>query len=115
MLTLFGIKNCDTVKKARKWLEQNDIAYQFHDFRSDGLQRIQVKEWIDTLGGETLLNRRSSTWRQLDKKPTEPLDESVVLELLVRHPTLIKRPVINDNGQVHVGFSERDFRNWFAT
>ena len=67
MTTLYGIKNCDTVKKARKWLDNKAIDYQFHDFRVDGLERAQLEEWVAELGWETLVNKRSTTWKQLDQ------------------------------------------------
>ena len=68
MITLYGIKNCDTVKKARTWLDQHGVDYTFHDFRTDGLSQDQLQSWLDELGWETLVNRRSTTWKQLDQE-----------------------------------------------
>ena len=92
MLTVYGIKNCDTVKKARRWLEDNEVDYQFHDFRTDGLEADMVDRWADQLGWETLVNKRSTTWRGLTPATRNNLSRSNVVELLLDNPTLIKGP-----------------------
>jgi arsenate reductase len=107
MTTLFGIKNCDTVKKARRWLEAEDIAYDFHDFRSDGLSAEQVDQWIQYLGIDTLVNKRSTTWKTLSDTEKETLMNGHASALIVEHPTLIKRPLLATNSQFHVGFNEK--------
>lgn len=104
MTTLYGIKNCDSVKKARKWLEQNQIDYQFHDFRSDGLDEKQVDTWINTLGWETLVNKRSTTWKELDTGTKNTMDAQTAKQVILTAPTLIKRPLIEANNQTMVGF-----------
>jgi len=104
MTTLYGIKNCDSVKKARKWLEQNQIDYQFHDFRSDGLDEKQVDTWINTLGWETLVNKRSTTWKELDTGTKNTMDAQTAKQAILTAPTLIKRPLIEANNQTMVGF-----------
>ena len=103
MITLYGIKNCDTVKKARTWLEQNTIAYQFHDFRADGLEPQQIKSWIDALGLETLVNKRSTTWKELDDATKQQFAANAV-NIILAHPTLIKRPLLDTGKQQYVGF-----------
>ena len=107
MLTVYGIKNCDTVKKALKWLDGEGVAYRFHDLRADGVQAADVKRWCDALGWESLLNRRSTTWRELPETDKEGLDEAKALGLMVQHPTLIKRPVFEVNSLILNGFSDK--------
>lgn len=114
MTTLYGIANCDTVRKARKWLASHDVAYQFHDFRKDGLTSKRVKAWVQELGWETLLNRRGQTWRKLTEKDKTNLTEAKVIKLMTAEPTLIKRPVLEVNNEVHVGFTEADYRQLFG-
>ena len=94
MLTLYGIKNCDTVKKARHWLEAHGIAYQFHDFRQDGLEQKRLQSWIKALGWEAIVNKRSTTWRNLADKDKAISDAQQAVKLLLANPTLIKRPVL---------------------
>ena len=113
MTTLYGITNCDTVRKARKWLASHDVAYQFHDFRKDGLTNKQVTAWVQAVGWETLLNRRGQTWRKLADKDKANLSEAKAIKLMSSEPTLIKRPVLAVNKQVIVGFSEADYQRLF--
>ena len=113
MTTLYGISNCDTVRKARKWLASHDVAYQFHDFRKDGLTSKQVTAWAQAVGWESLLNRRGHTWRKLADKDKANLTEAKAIKLILSEPTLIKRPVLDVNKQVYVGFSEADYQRLF--
>ncbi|GAB1256741.1 ArsC family reductase [Aurantivibrio plasticivorans] len=109
--TIFGIPNCDTVKKARKWLESQGVDYEFHDFRKDGLSKSQVADWLKTIDAGKLVNKRSTTWKQLPEKQKENLDAKVIPSLLVEYPTLIKRPLLEIDGQaISVGFSEKDYQ-----
>ncbi|MCX7097020.1 MAG: ArsC family reductase [Methylococcales bacterium] len=104
MYTLYGIKNCDTVKKARHWLDQNGIAYQFHDFRVDGLSAAQLDNFAAHVGWETLLNRSSTSWRQLSAEQQGGINEASAIALMLDTPTLIKRPVLDTGEQLIVGF-----------
>lgn len=115
MTTLFGIKNCDTVKKARRWLDAHDIPYQFHDFRADGLDEKQVEQWIKAIGLGTLVNKRSTTWKTLSNTEKQQIaDEHVyVASILVEHPTLIKRPLLDTKENIRVGFKEADYSDIF--
>lgn len=110
MYTLYGIKNCDTVKKARKWLEKNDVNYQFHDFRVDGLTAEMIENWFSVVGWESLVNKRSTTWRQLDDAQKENINEQSAASLLLNNPTLIKRPVLDNEITILVGFSEESYQ-----
>lgn len=110
MIKLYGIKNCDTVKKARAWLESKKIDYYFHDYRVDGVTEKQIKQWIAELGMDAMVNKRSTTWKELDEKTKENLNEKNVIKVFLEHPTLIKRPLL-DNGKVrYVGFKEDDYK-----
>lgn len=110
-ITLYGIPNCDTVKKARQWLDSNGTAYRFHDFRKDGLTEPEVKRWIDALGWETVLNRKGTTWRQLPEDVRNSVSDKNIAKLLVEHPTLIKRPVLETGTQIHCGFKADDYQS----
>lgn len=113
MTTLYGIKNCDTVKKARTWLEARGVAYTFHDLRADGLSKAELSRWVTALGWEALLNKRSTTWRQLDPSQQAGLNQDKAISLMLEHPTLIKRPVLNHAGACHVGFKAADYAALF--
>ena len=113
MITLYGIKNCDTVKKARRWLEQAGIEYAFHDFREDGLSEDAVSAWIDELGWENLVNRRSTTWKQLDPEQREAMNADSALVAILEHPTLIKRPLLDVGHERLTGFSPAQYQTLF--
>ena len=114
MMILYGIKNCDTVKKARRWLEANDVDYNFHDFRADGLDQATIESWLKTVSWEVLLNKRGTTWRKLEDQRKEQLDEAIAVELMLANPTLIKRPVVTANDDCLVGFKETDYATYFS-
>lgn len=109
MTTLYGIKNCDTVQKARRWLEQHQIDYTFHDFRVDGLPATTVQQWVARLGWQALLNKRSTTWRQLDPAQQQTVGEQTIVSLLCEQPTLIKRPVLEHQQTLLLGFSAEQY------
>ena len=104
MLTVYGISNCDTVKKARRWLEAQDIAYRFHDFRKDGLERTRLEAWSRELGWENLLNRRGTTWRKLPETVRDSIDAQRAIEVMLEHPAIIKRPLVDTGTQRLLGF-----------
>lgn len=109
MNTLYGIKNCDTVKKARDWLAKNNVSYHFHDFRADGLNAAQVKNWIAEIGLETLVNKRSTTWKELDDDAKGNFSEKTAVAIIVENPTLIKRPLLDTGTQKYVGFKDAEY------
>ena len=113
MTILYGIPNCDTVRKARKWLAAHDIDYTFHDFRKDGLDRNKLKSWVDAVGWETLLNKRGQSWRRLSETDRANLNEARAMKLMLQEPTLIKRPVLEYDGNIHIGFRETDYHSLF--
>lgn len=106
MITLYGIKTCDTCRKALKWIDGEGMAHRFHDFRADGLNPVMVKAWIKALGWEAVLNRRSTTWREIPEKDRAAIDEKSAVALMLKHPTLIKRPVIEVGKAVLIGFTD---------
>jgi Spx/MgsR family transcriptional regulator len=110
MNTLYGIKNCDTVKKARGWLEQQRIAYRFHDFRADGLDEALLQRFEAALGWEALLNRKSASWRQLTPEQQSGLNRDKALNLMQTNPTLIKRPILQCGEKFFAGFNPEQYR-----
>lgn len=113
MTTLYGIKNCDTVKKARQWLEKQHIDYHFHDFRDDGLSEAHLRSWVAELGWETLVNKRSTTWKNLTPGLRDTMDETSAIATMLEQPTLIKRPVLDTGKQRSVGFKVEQYARIF--
>lgn len=111
--TIYGISNCDTVRKARRWLEQNEHAFAFHDFRRDGLDRALLQRWLDQLPIEQLVNRRGTSWRQLSEAQRDALLAGE-LSLILEQPTLIKRPVLELGEQILIGFKEDEYRQFLG-
>ena len=113
MITLYGIKNCDTVKKARGWLDQHGIDYRFHDFREDGLDAAAVEKWLEELGWEQLVNKRSTTWKQLSPEARESMDASSAKAAILEAPTLIKRPLLDTGHDRFTGFKADQYQTIF--
>ena len=111
-ITLYGIPNCDTVKKARAWLDENGLPYGFHDFKKQGVPRRELDAWMQSLGWERLVNRQGTTWRKLDETlRAGVVDAQSAAALLVEQPSAIKRPVVRwADGSVSVGFDPEAFR-----
>jgi Spx/MgsR family transcriptional regulator len=111
MLTIYGIPNCDTMKKARRWLDDHDVAYEFHDYKKKGIDGRQLRDWVARVGWETLLNRRGMMWRKLDENRKKQIDETSAIEIMLEVPAIIKRPVlVTDKGDVMVGFNEAGYQ-----
>ncbi|CCV12285.1 ArsC family reductase [Mesorhizobium sp. STM 4661] len=103
-ITMYGITNCDTIKKARIWLESHDVAYRFHDYRVEGLDADRLDGWSGKVGWEILLNKASTTFRELSDKDKLSLDENKAKALMLAKPTMIKRPVLELGDRILVGF-----------
>lgn len=104
--TLYGIKNCDSVKKAQAFLKEKGHVFQFHDYRVDGLEKSQLQHWVAALGWQAMLNTRGTTWRKLTEEEKAGMDENKALALMLAQPALIKRPLLaHENGTLHLGFS----------
>ncbi|MFE8073212.1 ArsC family reductase [Marinobacteraceae bacterium S3BR75-40.1] len=110
MVVLYGIPNCDKVRAARKWLTAEAIEYRFHDFRKDGITPDQLEAWVDRLGLDTLINRRGTTWRQLPEETRSNLDPVTAVKVMQDNPSVIKRPILEADGQLLVGFTEDQWR-----
>lgn len=108
--TIYGIPNCDTVRKARRFLEQHQVDYDFHDVREQPLHAETLTEWLQHVDRDTLINKRSTSWRELNDSERELADDGVAIELLQRYPTLMKRPVLTINDNVVVGFKEAQWQ-----
>jgi len=102
--TIYGIKNCDTMKKARTWLDNHDVAYAFHDYKAAGIDKAHLVRWSKAVGWETLLNRAGTTFRKLPDADREGLNERKALALMLAQPSMIKRPVLDIDGRLLVGF-----------
>ena len=102
--TLYGIKNCDTMKKAWTWLQDHGVAYQFHDYKTAGIDRHRLEGWVKQLGWETLLNRAGTTFRKLPDAAREDITEQKAIALMLDQPSMIKRPVLETGGKLLVGF-----------
>jgi arsenate reductase len=103
-ITIYGIKNCDTMKKARAWLDGHGVAYSFHDYKTEGIAKDKLKGWSEEVGWETLLNRAGTTFRKLPDGDKEALNERKALVLMLAQPSMIKRPVLDVGGKLLVGF-----------
>src|SRR3981081_206237 len=103
-ITIYGIKNCDTMKKARAWLDGHGVAYSFHDYKTEGIERARLVRWAKEVGWEALLNRAGTTFRKLDDADKEALSETKAIALMLAQPSMIKRPVLDLGGKLLVGF-----------
>ncbi|KSV86741.1 ArsC family reductase [Sinorhizobium sp. GL28] len=103
-VTIYGIKNCDTMKKARTWLEGRGIDYRFHDYKAEGIDRRHLERWCKEAGWETVLNRAGTTFRKLDDADKQDLDQEKAIALMLAQPSMIKRPVLEADGNLLIGF-----------
>jgi len=109
MTTIYGIKNCDTMKKARAWLDGKGVAYAFHDYKSAGIERSRLEAWARQVGWEALLNRAGTTFRKLPDKDKGGLTEAKAIALMLAQPSMIKRPVLEAGGKLLVGFKPEQY------
>ena len=114
MVILYGIKNCDSVKKAKKWLESSGIQYNFHDFKENGIDRSNVETWLNSLGWESVVNRRSTSWKALDPEVRNKMDYDTAIEVILEYPTLIKRPVTEAEEVLLVGFKTSEYMKYLS-
>ncbi|MCF7820869.1 MAG: ArsC family reductase [Mariprofundaceae bacterium] len=113
-IEMFGIPNCDTIKKARRWLQAEGVEYQFHDYKKEGVDASLLSQWCAAQGWEVLLNRRGTTWRKLPDSEKEGINELKAIELMVKNPSMIKRPVLIFGDCVTVGFSPESYQLLFS-
>ncbi len=110
MITVYGIKNCATMQKARAWLDGHRVAYEFHDYKISGIDRARLERWCAAAGWEALLNRSGTTFRKLADGQKADLNERKAIALMLAQPSMIKRPVIEAGGRIIIGFEEERFR-----
>lgn len=108
MIKIYGIKNCDTIKKALKWFDEQGVEYTYHDYRKDGIDEEMVSGFVSTLGLDKVLNTRGTTWRKLPDDVKENLDEADAIKLLAENEAMIKRPIFDLGERLFIGFSKKD-------
>jgi arsenate reductase (glutaredoxin) len=113
-VTLYGIKNCDTMKKARTWLDKHGVEYAFHDYRAEGVAKSDLEKWSKAVGWEVLLNRAGTTFRKLPDKDKDDVTEKKALALMLAQPSMIKRPVLDVGGKLTVGFKPEQYEKVFG-
>lgn len=113
-VTVYGIPNCDTVKKARRWLDAAGVAYAFHDYKKEGIDRARLEKWSDKAGWEILLNRAGTTFRGLPDEDKTNIDKRKAIRLMLANPSMIKRPVIERGARILVGFDLTQYGQFFA-
>lgn len=113
-ITIYGIKNCDTMKKARAWLDQKGVAYAFHDYKAEGIDRAHLDRWIDRTSWETVLNRAGTTFKKLDDADKADLNREKATTLMLAQPSMIKRPVLEADGKLIVGFKPEVYEEAFS-
>jgi arsenate reductase len=114
MTTMYGIKNCDTIKKARDWLESQGVAYDFHDYKAGGIDKPLLEAWVKKLGWEVLLNKAGTTFKKLPDADKANLTESKAIALMLAQPSMIKRPVLEAKGKLTVGFKPDEYKMLFS-
>ncbi len=112
-ITIYGIKNCDTMKKARDWLDRRGVAYSFHDYKASGIDRATLSGWVAEHGWETILNRAGTTFRKLPEADREGLDADKAIALMLAQPSMIKRPVLDLGGRTLIGFRRAEYEAAF--
>ncbi|PMH41057.1 arsenate reductase [Vibrio sp. 10N.286.49.B3] len=113
-IIMYGIPNCDTIKKAKKWLQDNEIDFEFHDYRKQGISEEMVRTFCHQLGWEQVLNKRGTTYRKLSQEQKDSLDEATAIALLVEQPAMIKRPILLSNDRYIIGFKADLYQDYFA-
>ncbi len=114
MITIYGIKNCDTMKKARAWLDKKGVEYAFHDYKVSGIEKAKLEGWVKKAGWEVLLNRAGTTFRKLSDKEKEGVTEKKAIALMLDQPSMIKRPVLElPGGKLLVGFKPEEYQKAF--
>jgi len=114
MTTVYGIPNCDTMKKARTWLAENGVEYEFHDYKKAGIDEATLRSWIQQVDWEVLLNRRGMMWRKVPQEVKDSIDESSAVALMLETPSIIKRPVLDTGKSLHVGFKPEQYQEIFS-
>jgi len=114
MITVYGIRNCQTMKKALSWLEDRGVEYVFHDYKKSGVDKSRLQRWVKHVGWKTLLNTQGTTWRRLTAEQQADMTQGKAVALMVQYPSLIKRPVVETGQQLLVGFDPQIFASFVA-
>ena len=112
-ITIYGIKNCDTMKKALKWLEANHVNVTFHDYKKSGIDDTALNQALEQHGWENVINRRGTTWRQLPEEVKNTMNEDAAKKIAAENPSIIKRPLLVHNDNTHLGFNENEYKSIF--
>ncbi|MGB4845412.1 MAG: ArsC family reductase [Ferruginibacter sp.] len=113
-IILYGIPNCDTTKKAMQWLKKNKIVFSFHDYKQEGITKEKLEDWCNKTGWELIFNKRSTTWRDLpETEQKKIINEVAAIKIMIKQNSIIKRPVLEFNGKLLVGFKEEEYKNSF--
>lgn len=110
---MYGIPNCDSIKKARQWLLQHDVDYRFHDYKKQGTDETRLKTWIDEMGWEQLINKRGTSWRKLDEAVKTSMNEKSAIQVMLDNPSIIKRPLLQVRDKFILGFDEVKYQQEF--
>lgn len=114
MVRVYGIANCDRMKKARHWLDAHGVAYAFHDYKKAGVDEALLRAWVAELGWEALVNRMGSTWRKLPPEMREAMDDEAAIRVMLASPSLIRRPLLDNGGARYLGFSPEQYQEVFG-
>lgn len=115
MIKVYGIKNCDSVKKALSWLKQNNLEYQFHDYKKDGIDQVLLERFVKIFGVEAVLNKKGTSWRKLaDEERAKVVDDKSAIALMLENASMIKRPILDDSKGQLIGFKEAEYQNIFG-
>lgn len=109
MIEIYGIKNCDTMKKAFRWLDDNNLDYAFHDYKKEGVNEAQAKAWLEQLGWENVINKRGTTWRKLEEDIKNTMDNNSAIQIMLAQPSIIKRPLITFKESIFLGFNAEEY------
>ena len=110
MIKIYGIPNCDTMKKARRWLEANSVDYEFYDYKKLGVPQKNLESWVKQAGWETVLNKRGTTWRKLDDKVKDGIDSDAAIKIMLENPSIIKRPVLESGKMLLISFKQDEYK-----
>jgi len=110
MIKIYGIPNCDSIKKARKWLDNNNLDYEFHDYKKQGVPEKNLKLWVNKAGWEVILNKRGTTWRKLSDEIKNNTNETSAIEVMLNNPSAVKRPVLENGKILLIGFNEDEYK-----
>ncbi|WP_428239926.1 ArsC family reductase [Gynuella sp.] len=114
MTIMYGIPNCDTIKKARQWMQNNNQPFEFHNFKKDGISREKVQQWLAQQPWQELINRKGTTWRKLDQNLRDNMTEQSAIDTILDNPSIIKRPVLETGNKVYLGFTPDMYSQLFS-